>query len=136
MLYLILFVAFIGCITSYLAWRDWRTWYLLRRYGVETEAHIKYLWKGWLGYFPHYYLIYEFTVETADGDFFQHEKHTEIDINQYLALEKGEPLMVIYAANNPAIFHLTFQTTEHLHWTFSAAFVWVCTAFFLLIALG
>jgi hypothetical protein len=136
MLYIILFVTSIASLATYLAWRDWRTWYLLRRYGVEAKGSIKYMWKARLGHFPHYYLIYQFEGETPDGELFQHEKYTEIDVNHYLALEKGEPLMVVYAATNPAIFHLSFQTTEHLHWTFSAGFAWMCTAFFLFIALA
>lgn len=116
--------------------REWRAWYLLRRFGVETEGRVQHHWVGRIGLFDHYYVIYEFDGETDDGDFFYHSKHTEIDRPLYQSLARGQPPIVRYASVRPGVFRLKGQNPEPLNATFGSLIGWACAVFFLLIGLS
>ena len=131
---LILFMSSLAILPTYYAWREWRAWYYLRRYGMEIAGTVQYAWIGKIGMFDHYYLIYDFEVETSDGEYFS--QYTEITRQTYQAVQAGTPPRVRYASVKPAIFRLVDQPFEYLRWTFSAGLAWVVVAFFVLIAVS
>ncbi|HLA44695.1 MAG TPA: DUF3592 domain-containing protein [Aggregatilineales bacterium] len=133
MLLFVLFMVALASLPTMLAWRDWRAWYYLRQFGVETPAEIQYVWIGKIGLFDHYYVIYQFDGETPDGDYFFQSRHAEISRNDYMQTQAGTPLMVRYAANKPAIFRLASQSTEQIHWTLSAILAWGVAVIFIMI---
>lgn len=130
MLAFLLLMAATACLPSGMAWREWRAWYHLRRYGAEMPAAVRYHWVSPLGLFRYYFVIYEFEGETPDGMPFSHSRYTELDANAYQAFLKGEPLIVRYSVRNPAIFRLTLQPTEQWAWTWRAA-AWGVVGFLL-----
>ena len=119
-------MATLALVPSYLAVREWRAWYLLRRFGVEVEGRVQHHWVGRIGLFDHYYVIYEF-----EGDDFFHSKHTEIDRPLYQSLARGEPPSV-----RPGVFRLKGQNPEPLNATFGSVLGWACAVFFILIGLS
>ena len=136
MVFLVLFMVTLALAPSVFALREWRAWYLLRRYGIETEGRIQHHWMGRLGLFDHYYVIYEFDGESPDGEFFFHTKYCEVDQSIYGAIDRGEPPIVRYASVRPSAFRLKGQNPQPLNPTIASLFAWMWAAFFILIALS
>lgn len=120
---------------TWMAIREWRRWWWLRRDGIEQPIHIQHRWTSQWGIIPHYYLIYEFERITAQDENFHFSQYTQIDSDTWQALEKGQPLHVVYSASHPHYYRLENETTEQLRWSFAAFFSWASTVFFVAVGL-
>ncbi len=126
----VLFMVGLALVPTVMAYKDWRDWYWLYRYGAVTAAEIQHRWVGRLGTLPHYYVIYLIDGETPDGEYFVHTRFTEISREAYHALDAGEPLYVRYSTLRPFIHRPVGQPPQVARWSAITLFAWAVALFF------
>ncbi len=134
-LFVVLFMVGLAIVPTVMAYKDWRDWYWLYRYGAEMNAEIQHHWVGYLGSIPNYYVIYDIDGETPDGDYFFHSRFTEISREAYQGIEGGEPLRVRYCTLRPFIHRPAGQAPQVARWTLTSLFAWAVALFFLYLLL-
>lgn len=126
----VIFLLGLALIPSLMAWQDWRTWYMLRRFGAEAVGEVMHHWVGKIGIIAHYYIIYGFEAEDQQGEYFYFTRHTELSREDYQAAASSGVVRVCYASANPRIFRLIGQATEQWAWTLKALLTWGVVLFF------
>jgi len=127
---LLLFMWLFAIVPGILAWREWRLWFALRLDGQTAPVEVQHHWVGQIGLLSHYYIIYQFDVETPDGEYHFHSRYVEVEREVYDDFLAGGTLMVRYSQTNPALFRLADRPLELIHWTFGFFVGLVWSVFF------
>ena len=122
---LLLFVA----VPTGLCFHEWRTRYYLWRVGVILPARVLFMWEWKMGFSRTYYLIYEIEGEGANGEPFYYTRQAELSKEQYLTLEDGGELSVVYSPSYPNLFRIEGQPSNVVGLTIGTLIAWAYVMF-------